>query len=192
MRKALALGTAAASVAGMAAFAAPVAAQTSGTTETTFALAGGGLAISVPVGTNASPVQIASGSTGAATLSGTYGTSVTVTDTRGALTAAWTTTVSSTDFVTGTATAGETATVTAARTVAKANIAYTSGAATVGANQVGTMTPSTGLSLAAPAAAGVWAGTGNNTVSWKPTLIFTLIPSQVAGTYRGIITHSVA
>jgi hypothetical protein len=109
---------------------------------------------------------------------------VQVTDTRGSLVAAWTATVSSTDFTTGGASSNE--------TVAKALISYSSGSATKGAGQVGVMTPSVGLTLAAPAVAGIWAGVGNNTVSWNPTLSFSLLASQVAGTYSGTITHSVA
>lgn len=152
-----------------------------GTTGATFTLSGNssGLAVSVP----ADGVNLGSAATGASTLSGSLGT-VQVTDTRGSLIAAWTATVSSTSFVTGTATTNE--------TVANALISYSSGTATKGTGQVGAMTPSVGVTLGAPAIAGIWAGTGNNTVSWNPTLSFTLLPSQVAGTYAGTITHSVA
>jgi hypothetical protein len=150
-----------------------------GDTTTTFVLSGGSLAISVPGGT----VNLATASTGAASLSGSLG-NVQVTDARGALVANWTATVSSTDFTTGTATANE--------TVGKANISYSSGAGTASVGQVGAMVPSVALSLATPQTAATWAGVGNNTVTWNPTVLVTLAASQVAGTYTGTITHSVA
>jgi hypothetical protein len=151
-----------------------------GTTTTTFTLSGNasGLAISVPA--NAS--SIATASTGATSVSGSLG-SVTVTDPRGSLVATWAATVSSTDFTTGTATANE--------TVAKSAITYSSGAGTALAGQVGAMVPSVNASLSGSATAANWAGVGNNTVSWTPSLTFTLLASQVAGTYSGTITHSV-
>ncbi|MBA2324488.1 MAG: hypothetical protein H0V92_10920 [Pseudonocardiales bacterium] len=177
MRKLTVIASIAVAAAGVA-LAAPA---NAGTTGATFTLAGNGagLAISQP----ANGVNLGSASTGAASLSGSLGT-VQVTDTRGSLVAAWTATVGSTAFTTGTATTEE--------TVAAALISYSSGTATKGTGQVGAMTPSVAVTLAAPAVAGVWAGTGNNTVSWNPTLSFTLLPSQVAGTYAGTITHSVA
>lgn len=177
MRKLLITGTLAATAAALL-LAQPASA---GSTGATFTLAGNsaGLSISVP----ANGVNLGSAATGATTISGSLGT-VQVTDARGSLVAAWTTTVSSTNFATGGASVNE--------TVSNALISYSSGAATAGTGQVGAMTPSVGLTLAAPAVAGVWAGTGNNTVSWSPTLAFTLLPSQVAGTYAGTVTHSVA
>lgn len=187
MRKALAV---AASTATMLALAAPAMAAD---TVTTFVIASGtGLAISAPVGTDAAPVNVANVAAGARTASGQLGP-VKVTDTRANLVATWTATVSATDFVTGTTSANEASEVTAARTVAKASIAYLSGAGTAEDGQVGVMTPTvTGLTLASPVTASLWAGAGNNTVTWNPTLVFTLKPSQVAGTYQGTITHSVA
>jgi hypothetical protein len=109
---------------------------------------------------------------------------MTVTDPRGSLVASWTATVSTTDFTTGTATSHE--------TVAKSAMTYSSGVGTAVAGQVGAMVPSVGVSLAAPATAATWAGVGNNTVTWTPTVSFTLQAAQVAGTYTGTITHSVA
>lgn len=184
MRKALALGTAAASL-GALALAAPASAA-AGDTVATFTLAAGsnGLSVSVPVGTDAAPVDLGSAEVGSATVSGALG-GVTVTDTRGALVAAWTATVSATDFKTGGGTTNE--------TVAKALIRYTSNAPLVPATgQVGVVTPGTAaLTMGAAGTAATFAGVGNNTVSWTPTLSFTLLPSQVAGVYKGTITHSV-
>jgi hypothetical protein len=158
-------------------------AATTGNTTATFTLsaAGGGLAITVP----ASTVALATVSTGATSASGSLGT-VTVTDTRAALAATWTTTVSSTTFTTGGASANE--------TVALADVGYASGAGTAASGNIGAFVPlvNTPMSALAAARTMTWAGVGNNTVSWNPTVTFTLLTSQVAGTYTGTITHSVA
>jgi hypothetical protein len=179
MRKALVLTTVVA--AGLVgALTGPASAGT--TTTTTFTLtAGSGLSVSVPDTAS----NIGSAAAGSTTVSGSLGP-ITVTDPRGALAATWTATVSSTDFTTGT-------TPTANETVAKANITYSSGAGTAAAGQVGAMVPSiVGVSLASSATAATWAGVGNNTVTWTPTLSFSLLASQVAGTYTGTVTHSVS
>lgn len=159
-------------------FAAPGA---SASTAATFTLNGGSLLITEP-----GPTSLGSAATGALTLSGSLGT-VTVTDTRGALAANWTASVISTNFTTGTS-PGTFQTVTAA------SIAYASGADSTVGTPVGTFTPGVipQMSSTTGGVAAVWAGTGNNTVSWNPTLTFTLSPSQVAGTYSGTVTHSVA
>ena len=147
-------------------------------TTTTFTLTGGSLSVSAPA-----TAPLAGTTTGTTTLTGSLG-NVVVTDPRGALAASWTATVSSTDFTTGTSTANE--------TVAKGNISYSSGAGTAAAGQLGAMVPSVGASLANPATAATWAGIGNNTVTFTPSVTFTLLASQVAGAYSGTITHSVA
>jgi hypothetical protein len=154
---------------GAAAWASP------GDTNTTFDVTAGQLAISVPAS-----AHIGSAAAGSATLSGQLG-SVTVTDGRGALSAVWAATVSSTNFTTGTATSNE--------TVSKANVSYSSGAAS--STGTGAFTPSVAVSLAVPGTAGAWVGTAVNQSSWNPTLTMTLSPSQVAGTYSGTVTHSV-
>lgn len=156
-----------------------------GDTAATFTLNGNasGLTVSVPDG-SVTPINLGSGNTGDTSLAGSLG-NVTVTDSRGALTASWTATVSSTNFTTGTATTQE--------TVAKANISYSSGASTnILSGQVGAFTPSVGVTLGSAKTAGSWLGVGNNTVRWNPTVTFTLQTAQVAGTYSGTITHSVA
>jgi len=174
---AAAAGMAVASSAGLAgpALAAP------GDTIATFTLSGGALAITVP----ASTVALATGTvnTGAATAAGQLGT-VTVADNRGALVNSWTTTVSSTTFVTGTSTADETVTV--------AKIAYSSGASTAHTG-LGAFVPGTLANGGVPGTAASYTGAaGNSSTSWNPTLTFTLLSSQVAGTYTGTVTHSVA
>ncbi|MBC7679265.1 MAG: hypothetical protein H7233_09775 [Pseudorhodobacter sp.] len=115
-------------------------------------------------------------------MSGSLGT-VAVSDQRANVVAAWTTTVTSTAFTTGTSTTNE--------TVANTGITYNSGSLTT--SGLGTFAPSvlatvgTGVTAAALAA-----GSGVNTASWNPTVAFTLAAAQVAGTYSGTITHSVA
>jgi hypothetical protein len=188
MRKPLLLAMATAMSVGVAAFI-PVAANAgAGDTPSTFTLsASGGLSISVPDGST-TPVDLGTASTGAGTLSHALG-NVTVTDGRGALTATWTAAASSTNFTTGGASANE--------TVAKASVGYWAGVGTPQLGQIGAFVPAgtllTPVALAGTGSnVGQWAGTGNNTVTWNPTISFTLLPAQVAGTYSGTITHSVS
>ena len=148
-------------------------------TSATFTLSGGGLSITEPAS-----ATLGSAATGATSLAGSLG-SVTVSDLRGKLTATWTASVTSTDFTTGGGSTYE--------TVPAGSIAYNSGLATA-TNGVGAFTAGvlTGLSNTTAGTAGSWTGTGNNSATWDPTITFTLSPSQVAGTYSGTITHSVA
>jgi hypothetical protein len=157
-------------------------AATSGSTTTTFTVSGGALAITVPAS-----ASIGSGAPGTS-ITATLGP-VTVTDTRANLVAAWTTTVSSTDFTTGVATAPE--------TVTKSNVSYWSGPATA-TTGLGTFTPGqvaavNAVALSAPATAfSLTAGVGNNSATWDPTLIVAVPAAAVAGLYTGTVTHSVA
>jgi hypothetical protein len=146
-------------------------------TPASFILSSGTLSIAQPTTTD-----FGTKSVGLLSLSGSLGT-VTVSDTRGLVSATWTATVSSTNFTTGTATTYE--------TVTDSNIAYSAGAATSVTGQ-GVFTPGVLTNLSSAGVAGSWVGNGSNTVSWDPTITFTLSPSQVAGTYTGTITHSVA
>jgi hypothetical protein len=187
MRKPIIFTLAAAMSVGLAAL--PVAANAgAGDTPSTFTLtSSGGLSIAVPDG-SVTPVSLGSASAGAGSLSHALG-NVTVTDGRGALTATWTAAAATTNFTTGGASANE--------TVAKANVGYWAGVGTAQLGQIGAFVPAgtvaTPVSLAGTGAnVGQWAGTGNNTVTWNPTISFTLLPSQVAGTYSGTITHSVS
>lgn len=156
---------------------------TSGDTTTTFTLTAGVLAITAPASANLGSVA-----TGTSTTSAQLG-SVQVADGRGALFGAWTTSVSSTDFTTGGATAQE--------TIAKAVSDYWSGAATA-TTGVGTFTPgqanagakqTLGSSRTAFTGANV---VGNNTATWNPTVIINIPAAAVAGAYSGTVTHSVA
>ena len=159
---------------------APGAQAAPGDTAATFSIAAGSIGISVPTG----PVSLGSTATGAASLANRPLGNVTVTDARGALVATWVTTVSSTNFTTGTATTNE--------TVLNSAISYASGSPVTGSSGSGTFVPSTALTLATPGPAAAWTlGVGNNTQVWNPQLSFTLLPTQVAGTYSGIVNHSV-
>jgi hypothetical protein len=153
-------------------------AATSGSTIATFNITAGALSITVP----ASTVALGTASSGAATVSGSLGT-VAVSDQRANLVAAWTTTVTSTSFVTGGGSANE--------TVANTAIAYTSGTLTT--TGLGVFAPSVSATVGAGVTAvSLAAGSGVNTANWNPTIAFTLGAAQVAGTYTGTITHSVA
>ncbi|MEA2685631.1 MAG: hypothetical protein QOE93_826 [Actinomycetota bacterium] len=164
----------------VASLAGPAHAALTGDTATTFTITGGALAITVPP-----TATLGSVSAGAATVAAQLG-SVTVADTRGALLNSWTTTVSSTTFAraTGTATANE--------TVAVGSIAYSAGASTASSG-LGAFVPGTLPNGTVPGIAGTHtAFAGNSSTTWDPTLTLTLLSSQVAGTYNGTVTHSVA
>src|SRR4051812_17416471 len=160
-----------------------------GDTTVTFTLSGGALSISVPASANLS----SSTATGTPSLSGALG-ATNVTDGRGNLAAAWTVTVTSTDFVTP----GSAGTA-ADRTISKSNVSYVSGAATA-TTGTGVFTPGTVASLSGTLPAtqigGAWAGVSNNSATWNPTIGVTLLNTNntaaVAGAYTGTITQSVA
>ena len=177
-RRLAAVGLVAALTAGGMGLMAPPASAAPGDTITTFSITGGALTISVP----ASTVNLGSTGAGSTTFSGQLG-NTSVTDQRGALLAAWTVTVSSTDFVTGGASANE--------TVAKAGISYSSGAASA-TTGTGAFVPGVIPSLALATPGPTWAGVGVNSATWNPTLSFVLQGAQVAGTYTGTINQSVA
>ncbi|MCA1845481.1 MAG: hypothetical protein LC792_20265 [Actinobacteria bacterium] len=158
-------------------------AATTGNTTTTFTLTAGSLAITVPGSSNLGSVA-----TGTATTSSQLG-SIQVSDGRGALNGAWTTSVSSTDFTTGGATSDE--------TIVKASADYWSGAATA-TSGTGTFTPGQAnarakVTMASSRTAFSGASViGNNTATWNPTVIINIPSAAVAGAYSGTITHSVA
>lgn len=142
-------------------------------TNTTFELTGGGLSISEPVSKD-----FGSAATGGATLVDSLGT-VTVTDERGLLAAAWSVSVTASDFTTGSASAEE--------TIAATNVNYVPGTTTGNAVTV----PGAGGALGGgllPVMTG--AGVGNNTASWNPTITINVPAQAVVGQYSGTITHS--
>ncbi|MDI2031100.1 hypothetical protein QFW96_20885 [Saccharopolyspora sp. TS4A08] len=151
-------------------------------TAVTFTVQGAALTVAGPA--NAS---LPSASIGAPT-SGPLGT-VTVSDQRGVVPAPWTSTVNSTDFVTGASGPSE--------TIPNGNISYASGPATSTAG-AGTFTPgqpTTGdavpLDTAKTAFSHVGGG-GANTAGWNPRLTVNVPPTAAQGTYTGTVTHSVA
>ena len=158
-------------------------AATSGDTTTTFSVTGGALAITVPP----SIVSLGSGSPGTH-ITAQLG-SVQVTDARAQLTAAWTSSVTATNFATGGGTAPE--------TITNAAVSYWSGPATA-TTGLGTFTPGQANAAAAVTLATsrtaftLTAGVGDNSASWNPTLIISVPAAAVAGTYTGTVTHSVA
>lgn len=151
-------------------------------TDATFAItSSGSLSISAP----ASTVDLGSVASGSLSYAPSLGT-VTVTDTRAEVVAAWTATATGTHFDLDDVAADPANNVN--HRVANTAVTYTAvPSVDVG---VGTATPTAGT-LAAGSTV-VFAGTGSNTVSWDPTLTFTLLATQSAGSYDGTITHSVA
>lgn len=147
-----------------------------GDTTTTFTLAAaGGLTISEP-----DSAHLGDANAGAASVEGSLGT-VTVTDDRSLLVAAWTAQAQASDFKTGAGTTAE--------TVAATSVAYAPGSTTGNATAV----PAPGAlggTLPLPVMTGT--GVGNNTESWNPTITITLPAQAVVGTYSGTITHSVS
>ncbi|MBX6381509.1 MAG: hypothetical protein IRZ07_00840 [Microbispora sp.] len=157
-------------------------------TTTTFDVTAGALEITVPdtvaLANAAAPDGYAYGQLG----------EVTVNDERASTTPAWTVTVTSTDFTTGTAGAGE--------VIDSGSVYYCSGSATATTGD-GTFTagqtgcaappPPTGQTLDTPRTAYAHTdGTGNNSATWDPLITVAIGLNNVAGTYTGTISHTVA
>ena len=165
----------------MASVGAPARAADTGSTSATLTIGGGGLNVSVPTG----PVDLGTVAPGSVLATGQLG-NVTVDDTRGALVATWTASAATTEFALTTATV-------ASERIPKTSIAYSAGLGTLSTGTVGVFTPVPLASLATTATVGAFTvGVGSNSVTWNPTITFTLLNSQVAGTYSGTITHSVS
>jgi hypothetical protein len=184
---------------GMGVFATPASASCAQgvgcNTTATFTITGGALTITVP----ASTVNLGSTGTGngitPTTFAGDLG-NTTVTDARGALSAIWTVSVTSSDFKTGTAFTGTCTSDCAPQTVTAGNIIYDSLTNVLTNTSTGSglfATATTGpLSNSTGATGGSWLGVGVNSATWNPHLLFTLAANQAAGTYTGTITQSVA
>lgn len=179
MRARTIIGALALTTGASAAFAAPAQAVN---TDATFAItSSGSLSISAP----ASTVNLGSIASGTTTFAPSLGT-VTVTDTRAEVVAAWTATATGTHFDNDDVSADPANEVNHRI----ANTAITYSAVPSVDTGTGVATPTAGT-LAAGATV-VFAGAGSNTVSWNPTLTFTVLATQSAGSYDGTITHSVA
>ena len=153
-------------------------------TTTTFTLSGGALAVTAPA---SSP--LGSVATGAASTTPAQLGTVSVADSRGALLGTWTTSVASSNFTTGTATADE--------TILKDNADYWSGLATASTGTAvrlpGQPLAANEVTLAASRTAFSASGVvGNGTTAWIPTVNVNIPAASVAGAYSGVITHSVA
>lgn len=151
-------------------------------TTTTFEVTGGGLSVTAP--TSASLGQVANDGTSSVALG-----AVEALDERGLLTAAYTTSVTSSEFATTVTNADLTTTVV---NFGNANVTYTSPAAVVGTGIVtcnGTGTAQ-GLDASRTAMAATLAS-GTSSCGWNPTITVTPPTSAVVGTYTGTVTHSV-
>lgn len=181
LRKIIAVAGAIA-VAGSISVVQPANAAQTGDTDATFEITAGTLDITVP----ASTVDLGSVGTGLNQLAGDLGT-VSVTDDRGLLVAAWTASARSTAFTTGAAGVDET--VPAASIAYAANGGVGSGG---GGGALFTFPGAAALSdtVDTPVAA-LAAAVGINDASWTGNLTFTLLGTQVAGVYAGTVTHSV-
>lgn len=190
MRKTIAFGAAALSLAGLAAAAAPAGADS---TLVTFAVAGGGLSMSIP---SNGTVNLTSGgplALGAPSVTGALN-STTVTDNRGSLLANWKVQVSSTDFVASTPANGTIANDNAGMYIDVANVAAigsTLGMLTGGMVATSVATAATPASLAGAATtlvAGTTAVTGS--ITYTPTIKVTIPADTVADTYSGTVTQT--
>lgn len=140
------------------------------TTNVTFALSGGALAVSAQA-TAALGTQGASGTT---SVSGSLGNTV-LTDNRGG-TAGWSVGAARGAFTDGATTA------TTVSYVPPSSPTTTGVVVATGTTQALTATP-------AQVVAGT-AAVGNNTATWNPTITITLPASSTAGSYTGTITTS--
>jgi hypothetical protein len=188
MRKAVRLGLGAAAIvatgltptAAWAAVTSPAALSAPGPgdpdTTVTFTVTSGALAMTAP-----DSADLGSGVPGG-TISSDLGT-VTVTDNRALLSAAWTATASTTSFTTGAATTNE--------TIPASDVEYIPGQI----NHTGTITVTgTTLTLSGTpqtVVAGT-AGVGDNTASWDPALVVSVPAASVGGVYTGTLTQSVS
>lgn len=172
-------GIAVAALAGMLTLgvAMPASADTTGATPASVTVTGGSLSITVPG--NAGSLGTRGNTVGGGTISGPLG-QVQVLDARSAAAgSSWVTSVISTAF-----------TPSSGPTLAASLVGYSAGAitktgtATYVANNPGNLEGS----AAAVTASGI---TGDNSATWNPTINVAVPGGTVAGTYTGVITHSV-
>lgn len=145
-------------------------------TTVTFTVTSGALAMTAPA-----TADLGSGAPGT-TISHALGT-VTVTDDRALLSAAWTATASSTPFTTGAAGANE--------TIPASDVTYSPGAISTTGTITATGTDITLAGTPQTVVAGT-AGVGNNTASWDPALAVSVPAAVIGGIYTGTLTESVS
>jgi hypothetical protein len=145
-------------------------------TTVTFTVSSGALSMTAPatvdLGTNAPGT----------TISGSLGT-VTVTDNRALLAAAWTVVASSSDWTTGAGTLPE--------TIRAGDVGYDPGTITPTGTITVTGTPVAALAGLPAAVVTATAGTGDNTATWNPTLSVAVPVGAVVGAYTGTLIQSV-
>jgi hypothetical protein len=145
-------------------------------TAVTFTVTSGALTLTAPISAN-----LGSGAPGTV-ISNVLGT-VTVTDNRALLAAAWTVSASSTSFTTGGGTANE--------IIPATDATYSPGSVTTTGTITATPTNITLSSTAQTVVTGT-AGVGDNTASWNPTIAVSVPVAAVTGGYAGTLTESVA
>lgn len=145
-------------------------------TTVTFTVTSGVLALTAPA-------TVDLGTNGPGTvITGALGT-VTVTDNRALLSAAWTATASSTDWTTGAGTPAE--------TIPATDVGYDpSSISTTGTITV-TGIPITLAGIAAPVVIGS-AAVGDNTATWDPVVSIAVPVSAVTGAYTATLSQSVS
>ncbi|MEH0982788.1 hypothetical protein [Micromonospora sp. CPCC 205556] len=181
MKKRL-LSLTAAAAAAVVALASPAAASPTDDTIVTFTVGAANLNIFAPPAVNL-------GSTFAdTTIEGSIGP-VQVVDQRATLNASWVTTVSITEFVSGSGSPAE--------LITPGLVEYWSGPATsttgTGTFVPGQPTATDRVSLSVPRTAfSKTSGSGNNSATWNPTIRINVPATAVSGTYSATVTHSVA
>lgn len=141
-------------------------------TMVTFTVTSGALTMTAPGAAN-----LGSGAPGT-TVGAPIGL-VTVTDNRALLSAAWTATASSTDFING------------ANTIPATDANYDAGALTHTGTITVTATDITLANTPQTVVAGT-AGSGDNSASWNPTISVAIPASAVGGTYTATLVQSVS
>jgi len=145
-------------------------------TTVTFAVTSGELTISAPTAAN-----LGSGAPGT-NLTGNIGT-VSVNDQRALLSAAWTVTASSSDFITGTG--------LPAQTIPAGDVNYDPGFITKTGNVTVTGDDITLSSSSQPVVVAS-SGVGDNSASWNPALTVSIPNAAVFGTYTATLAHSIS
>jgi hypothetical protein len=191
-RKTVAVAFAAVSLGSTALMAVPAFAANTGSTNVTFALSGTGLAISIP--SNAD-IDLGTATTNVlgTTASGSMNPT-TVTDTRGAIAAAWGVTVSSTGFVgSGTAAGQSLAPGNAQMYVNVLDLTTLVGLATGGLVPTSVALVATPVTLSSGGVS-LLSGltTGSGTITYTPAIKVTIPASTVAGTYTAAVTQTVS
>jgi hypothetical protein len=189
LRKTVAAAGAGLAIAGAAAVAPAHAADTTPVSLTV--TTSGGLAVSVPAVASGSFVDLGSVAAGsvAATTANPLG-EIAVTDTRtGLLNNNWTMSASASNLLLN----GDAAYATdATRMIPATSIGYVAGTLTQDVSQLGqvlTAVPAPALAVSVPVVTNV--ALGVNTTRWSPKLSVTVLPTNVAGTYKGSVTHSI-